>query len=279
MATRIVDLSQEIWHGIAMWPRLVSDVQIRKVTFSGVRSTGWGGTNHPGWFDFGQPYPYARGAPGTQVGGWVGHLHAGTHLEAPKYCIPDGIATDQIPLEKLWGTGVIIDMRKKGKWGKIEAADFEKATPKIRAGDFVVVNTGWHHQLTPDKGYEYYHNYPGLMPSAAEWLIKKKVKAISGTWAAIDHSLHFGVLEPLGKNMPELNTDYKREKGKDIPKEFSWRYEGVLESLLRAGVSVVNMAGGDIDSVTGQRCTLAAWPFRMPDTDAAMVRLVAIFED
>jgi kynurenine formamidase len=277
MVTKIVDLSQEIGHGSAMWPRLVAEVQFRKIAFTGIRSTGWGETNHPGWYDFGQPFPYLRAAPGGAIASWVGHLHAGTHVEAPKYCIPTGITADKIPLDNLYGTGVVIDMRKKGKWGKIVAADFEEATPKIRAGDFVVVNTGWQKHLTPDKSYEWYHYYPGLMPSAAEWLIKKKVKAIAGTWPAIDHSLHFGV-GSLGKCNPQLNADYKKEKGKDIPKEFSWLYEGCLVSLLKAGVTVINGAGGDIDKVTGQRCTLAAWPFRMEDTDAAMVRLVSIEE-
>lgn len=278
MTLKIVDLSQLIWHGSAMWPRLVSDIQIRGRSFGGIRSTGWQGQNHPGWFDFGQPYPYNEHAPGQLAGGWVGHLHAGTHVEAPKYCIPEGITADKIPLENLYGTGVVLDMRDKGKWGEIEAKDFEKAKPEIKRGDFVVVNTGWHEKIKPGKSYDYYHYYPALLPSAAEWLVRKKVKAIAGTWPAIDHSLHFGVLEPLGKNMPNLFQDYKKATGKAIPKKFDYLYEGCLVTLLKAGISVINGAGGDIDSITGKRCTLCAWPFRLEDTDAAMVRLVAIFE-
>jgi kynurenine formamidase len=48
--------------------------------------------------------------------------------------------------------------------------------------------------------------------------------------------------------------------------------------LLRAGISCIHNAGGDIDDVTGKRMTLAAWPFRMEETDAGMVRLVAFEE-
>jgi kynurenine formamidase len=279
MTTKIYDLSQPVWNGSVMWPRLVTDVQIRARSFGGIRSTGWQGLNHPGWFDFGQPFPFVGPTPGGAIGQWVGHLHGGTHVDAPKYCIPEGITADKIPLENLYGTGVIIDMRHKGKWDTITSEDFEKATPKIEAGDFVVVNTGWQKWLKPDKGYEYYHYYPGLLPSAAEWLIKKKVKAISGTWPTCDHSLSFAPLEPLGKYMPNLYHDYLRETGKEPGPEFSYGFEGCLTMLLKNGVSCIQNAGGDIDEVTGIRCTLCAWPFRLEDTDGAMVRLVALIEE
>jgi kynurenine formamidase len=176
----------------------------------------------------------------------------------------------------LYGTGVIIDMRHKGKWDIITAEDFEKATPKIEEGDFVVVNTGWQKRLAPDNtiAYEYYNYYPGLVPSAAEWLIKKKVKAIAGTWPVCDHSLSFA---PLEKNMPWLYNDYKRETGKE-PGAGLGGFEECLTMLLKSGIVCIQNAGGDIDEVTGKRCKLCAWPFRMEETDGAMVRLVAMVE-
>ena len=279
MTEKLYDLSPLFEDGATMWPRFANEIQVRARAFAGVRSTGWHNENHPGWFDMGQPFPFQESLPGGMAGAWVGHLHVGTHVDAPIYCIPEGITADKIPLENLYGTGVIIDMRNKGKWGIITAEDFEKATPKIEAGDFVVVNTGWQKWLRPDKGYEYYHYYPGLLPSAAEWLVKKKVKAIAGTWPTCDHSLSFAPLEPLGKCMPQLHHDYVRETGKEPGPEFSYGFEGCLTMLLKNGVSCIENAGGDIDEVTGIRCTLCAWPFRMEDTDGAMVRLVALVEE
>jgi kynurenine formamidase len=274
MTTKIVDLSQEIWNGSVMWPRLAADVQLMAGTFNGVRSTGWHDLNHPGWPDIGIKPPYNRGGKG--LGRYVGHLHAATHVDAPIYCIPEGVTADRIPLENLYGTGVILDMRHKEKWDTITAEDFESATPRIESGDFVVVNTGWQTWLKPNRAYEYYHYYPGLLPDAAQWLIDKKVKAIAGTWPVCDHSLSF---IPLEKNMPWLLNDYIRENGKPPGEAFSGGFEACLTMLLKAGVSCIQNAGGDIDGVTGTRCTLAAWPFRMEETDAALVRLVAIVED
>ena len=272
MSNKIVDLSILIWNGATMWPKFAHEIQIGAGTFTGVRSTGWNGLNHPGWFDMGQPFPFNQGWGELHNFMWIGHLHVGTHIVAPIYIIPEGITADKIPLDNAYGTGVIIDMRHKKKWDTITAEDFEKATPRIEAGDFVVVNTGWHIRLKPDKAYEYYNYYPGLVPSAAEWLINKKVKALAGTWPVPDHSLSFA---PLEQNMPWVYNDYKRETGKE-PGSGLGGFEQCLTMLLKSGITCIMNAGGDIDQVTGQRLTLAAWPFRMEETDAAMVRLVAI---
>jgi len=285
MAEKIYDLSQLFWPGAAMWPHLVSDIQYGRDSFIGVRSTGWHGLNHPGWFDMGGQPGMSESIPmnpAIHAHGWIGHMHPGTHMDAPIYLMPEGITTDKIPLENAWGTGVIIDMRHKGKWDTITAEDFEKATPKIEAGDFVVVNTGWHEWLSEEcrdsiKTYEYYNYYPGLVPSAAEWLIKKKVKAIAGTWPVCDHSLSFA---PLKQYMPWVYNDYKRETGgKEPDKEIKGLggFEECLTMLLKAGITCIQNAGGDINQATGKRYwRFAAWPLRWEETDASMVRLVAI---
>jgi kynurenine formamidase len=274
MAYKLYDLSQELWRGAAMWPRFVAEAQAGSGSFGGIRSTGWRGNNHPGWFDMGQPFPFNQTAVPLHGIAWAGHLHGGTHVDAPKYAIPEGLTADKIPLDNLWGTGVVLDFRKKKKWDTITAEELEKATPKIQRGDFVVINTGWQKVLTPVKCYDYYNYYPGLVPSAAEWLIKKKVKAIAGTWPVCDHSLSF---VPLKENMPWLYEDYKRATGKE-PGEKWGTFEGNLVSFLKAGITCIENAGGDIDQVTGKRCILYAFPFRLEDTDGAMVRLVAKVE-
>ena len=78
--------------------------------------------------------------------------------------------------------------------------------------------------------------------------------------------------------MPWLYNDYVRETGKEPEEEFCSGFEACLTMLLKNGISCIQNAGGDIDEVTGKRCTLAAFPFRMEETDGAMVRLVAIIE-
>ncbi|MFC2044571.1 cyclase family protein [Chloroflexota bacterium] len=256
MAYKLFDLSHPHRLGAPMWPRLAPDAG----AFAGVTAAGI------------RDWPCVRGTLGAAVPGT--HFHGGTHMDAPIYCIDYGAGIDTIPLENCYGTGVVVDFRNKKKWDKITAEDFEKATPKIEPGDFVVCNTGWQKWYRKED-YVYYHHYPGLVPSAAEWLIKKKVKAIAGTWATLDHSLAF---PPLNTFMPWLYNEYKTETGKDPIGEFP-NYEPCLPMLIKAGITCIQNAGGVIDEVTGKRCKLLAFPIRLTGgADASMVRLVAIVE-
>jgi kynurenine formamidase len=260
MSYKLYDLSQPVYNGAVMWPRLADNV-----IFGGAGPfQGESRANRPWW-----PLRWRSGQPG-----FSGHLHGGTHVDAPIYCIDGGISLEKIPLENLYGTGVVVDFRYMKKWDKITAEDFDNAKPAIREGDFVVVNTGWH-RFYGGQNYVYFHHYPGLVPSAAEWLIKKKVKAIAGTWATSDHSLAFA---PLQTHIPWLYEEYKNETGKDPGEEFP-NFEPCLTMLLENGISCIQNAGEDIDQVTGKRCTLAAFPFVVEHADAGMARLVAIVED
>jgi kynurenine formamidase len=155
-------------------------------------------------------------------------------MDAPSHVLQGGTNIDQLPLSSCYGTGVIVDMRHKGKWDIITAEDLENAKPAIKEGDFVVVNTGWHKYWRWDN-YAYYNHFPGLGPEAAEWLIKKKIKGLAGTWGATDSPLwHYR----LAETMPWLDREYRRETGKDPDKLFP-EYEPCHRLLMRNGIVTV----------------------------------------
>jgi kynurenine formamidase len=273
MATKLVDLSQELWAPAIMFPQYAAPAQLGgHMGFGGIRSTSWRDQNHPGWYDMGGGMPPMGG---FDIPSW-GHLHGATHLDAPLYVNPEGISADRIPLEDLYNTGVVLDFRHKKKWEPITADELAKATPKIEAGDWVVVNTGWQKQLRPDFHYDYFFAYPGLLLEASEWLIEKKVKGIAGTWPCTDHSL---TAVPIKEWAPWIYEDYLREKKTEPEKDFPCPgIEAGLTKLLNAGIICIQNVGGDVDDVTGKRCTLCAWPPRLEHTDANHIRLVAIVE-
>ncbi len=220
---------------------------------------------------------HSKGYPGgttKRATVYHGSLHHGTHIDAPIHCIDGSATLDKIPLENCYGTGVIVDFRHLEKWHRVTADDFENATPKIEPGDFVVCNTGWH-KWWRENEYVFFNHYPGLVESGAQWLVKNKVKAIAGDWAASDHPVAHA---PLQRTMPWLYDEYRAETGKDPDKEFPV-YEPCHTIMLKAGITCIEAAGGDLDSVTGKRCTLVAFPFRLQEGDGGMVRLVAIVEE
>jgi kynurenine formamidase len=80
-------------------------------------------------------------------------VHHGTHLDAPRHFIADGPTMDQVPMERLYGTGVVWHF-DKADYGVIDVEDLERATPRMRPGDIV------------------------LADEAAAWLVKQGAKIV-----------------------------------------------------------------------------------------------------
>ena len=259
MAVKIVDLTNPWGADTPMWPFAAPkpDLHFERVMYHEKGDPAVGG--------------------GTRAIIYHGTLHASTHMDAPSHRVElweGGVHIDKVPLENCYGTGVVVDMRHLGKWDQITGEELEKAKPKIESGDFVVINTGWH-KYWRQNNYVYFNHYPGLVADGAEWLIKKKVKAVAGTWGALDHPLaHI----PLAEKMPWLYKEYVRETGKDPDKEFPI-YEPCHYLLLKNGIVGYENAGGDVDEVTGKRVTLAGFGPRCELADGCFVRLVAIVEE
>src|SRR6266508_610079 len=163
-------------------------------------------------------------------------MHCTTHLDAPAHVVEGTPYTDEIPLEQFFGTGVAVSIPKK-QWEVITPEDLEAARPEIRPGDFVVINTGWHHHYADNRKYFIYS--PGLYKEAGIWLRERGVKAARD----------------------------------DFPE-----WEPCHRQLLGNGIVGFENVGGDLDKVTGRRCTFAAFPIRWQYGDGSIVRLVAIVD-
>src|SRR5512136_36621 len=55
-------------------------------------------------------------------------MHCTTHADSPVHVIEGLEYTDEIPLDKYYGTGVVVSI-PKSKWGVIKPEDLEKARP------------------------------------------------------------------------------------------------------------------------------------------------------
>ena len=255
MATKIYDLSQPFKQGIPLWPwPVMTDISIMRVSYPER-----------------DRYPGGVNKLTTVV---TTKFHAGTHLDAPSHVLDGGMNIEDIPLESCYGTGVVVDMRHKGKWDIITAEDLENAKPKIEEGDFVVVCTGWHKYFLKNH-YVYMNHFPSFYDSAGEWFVQKKVKAVAIDGGAIDSPLAHRPLDKMGS---WLYLEYLEETGKDGKEEFPI-YEPCHLALAKAGIPGIENAGGQIEEVVGKRCTMAAFPFKYEGGEAALVRLVAIVEE
>jgi len=218
-----------------------------------------------------------RGVKHAQHGVLAWHhttsLHTGTHMISPLYTIQKGEDLKSIPVEKLFGNGIVLDV-PKGSFECITADDLEKAGARVKEGDFVAINTGWHHKYSD--ALEYYGEAPGLTECAAKWLLSKKVAFVAIDTPFIDHPLATNMANHRGgPHMKRLVKAYKDATGKDPAAEHpDWNI--ALRTLSGAGIPVVVQAGGDIDDLSGKRATLVATPWKLEYGDACPVRFVAM---
>ena len=92
-------------------------------------------------------------------------MHSGTHIDAPGHVVEGTAFMDEVPLPHFFGTGVVVSIPKE-RWEVITADDLENATPRIREGDVVIVNTGWHKHYGDNQTYYAYS--PGFYKEAGE---------------------------------------------------------------------------------------------------------------
>ena len=74
-------------------------------------------------------------------------IHVGTHIDVPYHFVPDGITVDELPLEKVMGKAVRLDLRQRAKENTAVTADDVRSvvnTHKIDLkGKIALLQTGW----------------------------------------------------------------------------------------------------------------------------------------
>ncbi|UCE70305.1 MAG: cyclase family protein [Flavobacteriaceae bacterium] len=131
--------------------------------------------------------------------------HGGTHIDAPIHFSKGKQSVDEIPLERLIGPAVVIDVASRA----LEDRDYlisiddlqaweERSNSTIPEGSIVLLRTGYS-QFYPDRlkymgtdqrgqqAVKLLH-FPGLAPEAAKWLVaNRKINAIGIDTPSIDY--------------------------------------------------------------------------------------------
>jgi kynurenine formamidase len=132
-----------------------------------------------------------------------GNEHGGTHLDAPVHFAQGHWTVEQIPLDRLIGSAVVVDVSAASAANadyQVSVADFNGWEAKhgaIEPDSIVLIRTDFSKRWpdarsylgTDEKGEGAVAklHFPGLQPDAARWLIEKRVKAVGLDTASIDY--------------------------------------------------------------------------------------------
>ena len=170
MTLKMIDLSQEIYQGMTIYP-------IHQKTFIMTNQT----------------HEESMEATGSKTLGFSARNlliseHAGTHSDGVYEYNPDGPTIDNMPLDYFWGSAICIDVSHIRYPNYFEAKDLEAAVKKsgqeIKEGDIVLLYTGHHDRHFGTDMFQ--QEYSGLSYNAAKWLADQGVVNIGVDAPAVD---------------------------------------------------------------------------------------------
>ncbi|HKO97872.1 MAG TPA: cyclase family protein [Pyrinomonadaceae bacterium] len=130
--------------------------------------------------------------------------HGGTHIDAPVHFAKGRNSVDDIPLNQLMGSAVVIDVTQQCAKDRdylvteTDITSWERQNGRIAPGTIIFLRTGFgrfypdrkRYLGTDERGEGAVANlhFPGLHPNAARWLVRNRsIKAIGLDTASIDH--------------------------------------------------------------------------------------------
>lgn len=190
-------------------------------------------------------------------------VHSTTHIDAPWHYGPtvDGKPAktiDEVPLEWLYGPGVVIDMSHKADFDAITVQDIQKDLQKsgatLQKGTIVLIRT----DRDKLKGKDFFERGTGMSKEATEWLIQQGIKVMG--------------IDQWGFDLP-LKYLVHKAKETNNPKLFWEAHLVGLEHEYLHMEQLTNLA-----ALPPYGFKVAVFPLKIKAASAAPARVVAIFE-
>lgn len=207
------------------------------------------------------------------------NMHTGTHIDAPVHFVPRGLDIASVPLDRLYGEGVIVDI--SDVVGEFDIVKPEHITSKmeVKKNDILIYHTGWHKYShageTPDE-VQYFGRLPGCYVEFANWAVEMQLKWVGFDTPCFEHALN------------TFMRDYRPDLVKECEKKIGMKYDDfiprenmniVQKITLPKNVLHVECIGGEIDKVLNKRCRIGAFPWRFVGGDASICRVVAFLDE
>ncbi len=183
---------------------------------------------------------------------WVGWgVHGFTHIDSPRHILPDGSTTSDIPLETVAGECAVFDLSGVEDNTAIEAEMLARANTDVRAGDMALLKAEWDRRYSHQTP-EFWTQAPYLTREAAQWLLAREIKTV-------------------GFDFPQDYVIRLLLDGEAAPlQEFVTH-----DVLLRNGVVLIEYLCNTIE-IQQQRVMLYALPLKIPHSDGAPARVIAV---
>jgi kynurenine formamidase len=199
-------------------------------------------------------------------------MHCGTHIDAPIHWYHAGKDMASIPLERLYGPGVVVDLRGEVEdWSIIKPRDVTNKV-KVKERDVLIINTGYHVYYTKDEA-RYMCRHPGPDEEFARWALKMKLRWIGIDCASADHPMNTTAIPAY---RPDYVKEFEGKIGKPLERIFPRSKVHPMHGLLFPHDLIhAENVGGDLDKLSNERAMIGAFPWRFVGGEACICRIVA----
>ncbi len=227
---------------------------------------------------------FKRLAPNGANGQIITHSnHVGTHLDGEIHFYTPGKDIAQLDLDYLVAPGVVVDLSDAIGDYDIYTSKMVEDRADVREGDILIINTGYHKygwdQPEADE-IRYMVQHPGPDREFAEWAKKKKLRWIGVDCGSADHPFNTAIRGWMPRFAKECDRHMKNKYGKGLEEIFEdGKYQLMHLEMFNHHIIHAECVGGDIDLLSGRRCTIGCFPWRLVDGESCISRIVAFVED
>jgi kynurenine formamidase len=195
---------------------------------------------------------HTEGAGQATWAGW--NVHAFTHMDSPRHVDPEGFTTDAITPDMTVGEAAVLDLSDVPSNTPIEKARIAAAGAHLRRGDIAILKTRWDERASIDTR-EFWSEAPWMTDGAAEFLFQRGIKAVAFDFPQ-DYCIRFFLTGEKRPPLPEHVTHHR---------------------LLARGVIMFEYLA-NTGGLRAPRNLFVGLPVRLPDSDGAPARVIAIEE-
>ncbi len=206
--------------------------------------------------------------------------HISTHLDGPLHFDPKGRDLASLPMDKLFGEGVIADISAVGPYG-IYTPKHITDKVDVKKGDILIINTGFHKYYTGAKDPDevaYFYKHPGPHREFRDWVAKMEFKWLGVDCGSADH--------PMNTCLRTMNQFVAKEAREKLGKPLEELFPPEMDHMMHASlfpkpheIIHVENIGGDIDKVLNKRVLVGCFPLKIVDGESCPCRVVAFVEE
>lgn len=184
-------------------------------------------------------------------------VHSGTHVDAMKRCVGEGLTVDEIPVDRFIGRAILYRVKEEPHGQRVALAEVQEVTLDLQQGDIFVFDTGIHKY---DHSARYMRDFPVPQEALLHWLCEKGIKTYATDAPSVD-GLENRILSDNSLNPLDSQT---------CPNH---------HILFRNDISIIEGLTNLRELPEGIPFTLLAVPIKLKGREGAPCRAVAFLED